>query len=57
MEYCPLGDLQSYLGHGNSLTLGETKELTYQMLEGLEQMHSNNYVHRDLKPQVRHEQS
>lgn len=52
MEYCRLGDLQSYLGNGHSLTLGETKQLTCQMLGGLEQMHMNNYVHRDLKPKV-----
>ncbi|KAJ5968588.1 hypothetical protein N7501_004836 [Penicillium viridicatum] len=48
MEYFELGDLESYLEQ--PLQEWETQQVTYQLLEGLEQLHLNGYAHRDLKP-------
>lgn len=50
MEYFELGDLESYLEQ--PLQEWETQQVTYQLLEGLEQLHLNGYAHRDLKPAV-----
>jgi serine/threonine protein kinase len=52
MEFCPLGDLQRYISSKSSLPLTEAQELTYQILEGLHEMHENGFTHRDLKPAV-----
>jgi serine/threonine protein kinase len=51
MEYCPRGDLRRYLNQ-RILPAEEAQNLTYQILEGLHQMHENNFAHRDLKPGV-----
>jgi serine/threonine protein kinase len=48
MEYCLLGDLHHYLLQ-EQLSIAETQQLTYQILEGLHQMHENDFAHRDLK--------
>ena len=34
------------------MPVDEVKQLTYQIVEGLDQMHQNNFAHRDLKPGV-----
>ena len=52
MEYCPLGDLQSYLSRRSPLPSTEAQELICQLLEGLHEMHDNGFAHRDLKPAV-----
>ena len=53
MEYLEKGDLLAYLEHSRSpLPEGEAKEITLQILEGLDMMHQNNFAHRDLKPNV-----
>lgn len=53
MEYCIHGDLQYQLSIRRSLPVTETQQLTFQILEGLNQMHQNDFAHTDLKPSVR----
>ena len=53
MEYCRHGDLHHYLKGKLLVPAGEVQQLTYQILEGLDQMHQNDFAHRDLKPGVR----
>jgi serine/threonine protein kinase len=52
MEYCHLGDLHHYLLREQSLSIADTQQLVYQIIEGLHQMHENGFAHRDLKPGV-----
>ncbi|OOQ87235.1 hypothetical protein PEBR_18173 [Penicillium brasilianum] len=53
MEYLEKGDLLEYLDHSRSpLSENETKEITFQILEGLDMMHQTKFAHRDLKPQA-----
>jgi serine/threonine protein kinase len=52
MEYCRHGDLHQYIHRQGSLPVIEAQQLTHQMLEGLHQMHQNDFAHRDLKPGV-----
>lgn len=50
MEYLPLGDMQSHLLDQGRVPEGDAKDITRQILRGLQFMHSNRSVHRDLKP-------
>jgi serine/threonine protein kinase len=52
MEYCPYGDLHHHLLDQKRLPAAEAQQLTYQILDGLHQMHENGFAHRDLKPGV-----
>ena len=52
MEYCRYGDLYHYLLRQRVVSAGEVQQLAYQILEGLDQMHQNDFAHRDLKPGV-----
>lgn len=49
MEYMEYGDLSGYI---KDLRLVEVKEVTSQVLEGLEVLHGEGICHRDLKPAV-----
>lgn len=49
MEYMEYGDLSRYI---KDLRLVEAKEVTRQILEGLEVLHGQGICHRDLKPAV-----
>jgi mitogen-activated protein kinase kinase kinase len=49
-EYCQGGSLKSLLDHGRIEDEGIIQVYTMQMLEGLAYLHSQNIVHRDIKP-------
>ena len=50
MEYLRHGDLQRHLM--KPLPEREVRQIALQLAEGLDLMHKNNFVHRDLKPLV-----
>lgn len=50
MEYIEHGDLSGYIK--NPKAKSDAKEITRQILEGLEVLHEKGICHRDLKPQV-----
>lgn len=53
MEYIPLGDLEHNVpSRPGQLVESEIRLITSQILEGLKIMHSESFVHRDLKPKV-----
>lgn len=52
MEYIELGDLHGYLLDRSALPEIQAQDISYQILEGLQIMHENEFIHRDLKPQV-----
>jgi calcium/calmodulin-dependent protein kinase I len=53
MEYVPLGDLEKNVtAHSGRIPEIEARDITEQILLGLEIMHAESFAHRDLKPQV-----
>lgn len=53
MEYVPLGDLDTNVAaQSGKIPELEAKDITRQILLGLEIMHAESFAHRDLKPQV-----
>lgn len=50
MEYFELGDLQRHLT--SPLPEKDGQQISHQLLEALEHIHANGFVHRDLKPAV-----
>lgn len=48
MEYLPFGDLKKHIA--KSLAEVEARQIASQVLEGLEYMHGNGFVNRNLKP-------
>lgn len=51
MEYIKHGDLSWWLQDGEVVDEATTREITIQVLTGLEVLHSRHICHRDLKPQ------
>lgn len=49
LEYCE-NDLRSLFASGYNFTVDQVRSIMYQLLKGLEYMHSNNVAHRDIKP-------
>ncbi len=50
MEYFPCGDLQNFMS--SALVETDIREISSQVLEGLDYMHGNGFTHRDLNPRV-----
>lgn len=50
MKYFPLGDLQEHMN--NALPEPDTRTITFQVLGGLNFMHTAGFAHRDIKPGV-----
>ena len=51
MEYCEGGELFNYIVEKRHLSEKESSFFYYQLINGLEYIHSLNIVHRDLKPE------
>ena len=49
LQYYPHGNLSDLIKSKN-LTLEEKEDIAFQILNGLEFLHNNNVVHRDMKP-------
>ncbi|CAG8037245.1 unnamed protein product [Penicillium salamii] len=49
MEHIEFGDLQEHLQ--GPLRESEARQICFQILHGLQSLHENQFVHRDLKPQ------
>lgn len=49
LEYCPNGNLYSYLQKVKNLPESQARSVMLQILKGLEYLHSNNILFRDIK--------
>ena len=49
MEYCDLGDLNKFC-RTRDLTINEKLDVMIQLAMGLEYLHANRVIHRDIKP-------
>lgn len=55
LEYIEHGDLRRFMHQ--AFPEPEAQHVALQLVEGLAFMHENGFVHRDLKPAVRHTQA
>ena len=51
MEYCKLGELFDYIVKMKRLSEEESAVFFYQLINGVEYIHSKGFAHRDLKPE------
>ena len=51
MEYCKLGELFDYIVKYKRLDEDESSNFFYQLINGVEYIHSQGIAHRDLKPE------
>ncbi len=50
MEYLEGVDLKELIANEGTLSIGRAVDITRQMLDGLAEAHSHDFIHRDLKP-------
>ncbi|MFW6057519.1 MAG: protein kinase domain-containing protein, partial [Persicimonas sp.] len=50
MEYLEGVDLKELIADEGTLSIGRAVDITRQMLDGLAEAHSHDFIHRDLKP-------
>ena len=51
MEYCKLGELFNFIVKNKRLSENESSVFFYQLINGVEYIHSKVIAHRDLKPE------
>uniref|UniRef100_A0A7N0RH35 Protein kinase domain-containing protein n=2 Tax=Kalanchoe fedtschenkoi TaxID=63787 RepID=A0A7N0RH35_KALFE len=51
LEYCKGGDLSVYINRNGKVPEATAKHFMRQLAAGLQVLHDNNLIHRDLKPQ------
>jgi serine/threonine protein kinase len=49
LDYCNSGDLATFLSLQDKLNETEAKEIIYQIVDGMNHLHSLGVLHRDLK--------
>jgi serine/threonine protein kinase len=49
LEYCENGNLYSFLQKHKKIPEGDARHIFKEILEGLEYLHANNILFRDLK--------
>jgi len=50
LEYMNQGSLQDLLSKKNVLDVHQAWEISYDILKGLQFLHSSKFIHRDIKP-------
>lgn len=53
MEYFQGGDLKGYIENFGAFKESEARNIAEQILQGIFILHENNFLHRDIKPEVR----
>lgn len=53
MEYLQGGDLKGYIKNFGAFKESEARNIAEQILQGIFILHENNFLHRDIKPEVR----
>ena len=52
LEYFPLGDLQKHMYSSGPMAHSDVRDISFQIMEGLDYMHREGFAHRDVKPSV-----
>jgi len=49
LDYCNAGDLATYMSVHDKIAESEAREIIYQIVNGMNHLHSIGVLHRDLK--------